>query len=311
MTPSHDLSTPTPARAAASTAPELPPAWTGALELSADEFQRVARLIYAAAGISLPSGKEGLVRARLGPRLRQHGLSSVTDYLAFVEADRTGQERVRLVDVLTTNKTSFFREAEHFHFMASAVLPPLEARWRASRTAARVWSAGCSSGEEPYTIAMVLRERLGAEHATAARILATDISTRVLDRARAATYTSDAVADIPRDVAARHLKRAAGAGAGTAASPGDRLHEVVPATRALVRFAHLNLMGDWPMRGPFDVIFCRNVMIYFDRPTQERLVQRFASLLAPGGYLLVGHSESLNALSHPLAYVQPAVYMKR
>ena len=311
MSLSQDLPTAIRAPALSGAPSELTPAWTGALELTADEFQRVARLIYAAAGIALPPGKEGLVRARLGPRLRQHGLSSVTEYLAFVEADRSGQERVRLVDVLTTNKTSFFREAEHFHFLGTTVLPALEARWRSGRAAARIWSAGCSSGEEPYTIAMVLREQLGAEHAAAARVLATDISTRVLDRARAATYTTETLADVPRDLAGRHFRRAATAGAGPQGPPGERPHEVVAATRALVRFARLNLMGDWPMRGPFDVIFCRNVMIYFDRPTQERLVQRFASLLAPGGYLLVGHSESLTALSHPLDYVQPAVYVKR
>ncbi len=218
------------------------------------------------------------------------------EYLDFVDGDSSRAELAEMVDVLTTNKTSFFREIDHFRLMQRAILPDL-ARGHAP---IRIWSAGCSTGEEPYSIAMIARDTLGAA-ATRVRILATDISARVLGRARSAEYDVDAVEDVAPDVRRAHFEPVPGA--------NDRLRVVAP-TAALVQFARLNLMGEWPMRGPFDMIFCRNVMIYFDKPTQERLVTRYTSLLAPGGHLMVGHSESLSGLRHQLAYVQPATYRK-
>jgi chemotaxis protein methyltransferase CheR len=266
------------------------------LEITDAQFRHVGDLVTRISGIQLPAGKESLVRSRLAKRLRALGLSTVQQYLDVVERDATRAELAEMVDVLTTNKTSFFREIDHFRLLQDVVLPEF------ARTGApiRIWSAGCSTGEEPYTIAMVVRGTLGSA-ASRVRILATDISARVLARARDATYDADALDDVPDAVRRAHFE-AVGA-------PADRVR-ITPATAALVQFARLNLMGDWPMKGPFDAIFCRNVMIYFDKPTQERLVARYSALLAPGGYLFVGHSESLSGLRHDLAYVQPATYRK-
>ncbi|HEX5580706.1 MAG TPA: CheR family methyltransferase, partial [Gemmatimonadaceae bacterium] len=221
------------------------------------------------------------------------GMSDFSSYLDFVQAEASGAELREMIDALTTNKTSFFREPQHFDFLRAKVLPALEGR------PLRIWSAGCSSGEEPYTLAMVLRDTLPARDADGSRILATDISARVLARARAATYTPEMLAELPPDLLRRHFAPAQGGA-----------HRVADPVRRMVSFARLNLMATWPMRGPFDAILCRNVMIYFDKPTQSRLVARFHDLLAPGGHLFVGHSESLTGLEHGFGYVQPAVYVK-
>lgn len=263
-------------------------------ELSTAQFRRVAKLTYTVAGINLGTGKEGLVRSRLTKRLRELDLPGFDPYLDLVErgSEAGKRELAQMIDALTTNKTSFFREPAHFEFMRQRMLPELGT----GREPIRIWSAGCSTGEEPYTIGMVLRDAAAGGATRDARILATDISPRVVAQARAASYTDVQVADVPPD-ARRWLTPAAGR------------WQVSDAVRSLVSFAHLNLMGEWPMQGPFDAIFCRNVMIYFDKPTQARLVDRFHALLRPGGYLFVGHSESLSGLDHRFQYVQPAVYV--
>ncbi|CAN5910242.1 protein-glutamate O-methyltransferase [soil metagenome] len=265
--------------------------------LSAEEFRSVSELMYAISGVNLTPGKEGLVESRLANRLRALNLDSYTEYLAFVRNDRQRTELTTLVDLLTTNKTNFFREAAHFEYLKESVLPEL-----AQRGSARFWCAGCSSGEEPYTLAMVLAEVWTASQLAGVKILATDLSTRVLARAAAAEYDSTAIGDMDPDRVRRHFDRSG--------VPGALRYTVKRPLRHLVHTARLNLMGDWPMKGPFDVIMCRNVMIYFDPPTQERLVKRFYELLVPGGSLLVGHSESLTALSHEFTSVQPATYLK-
>ncbi len=262
--------------------------------LEDEHFRAIGKIVYHTAGINLHAGKEGLVRSRLAHRLRALHLDGFGEYLQFVEKDVSGAELAHMVDVLTTNKTSFFREAEHFRFLQTDVLPALASRGEPIR----LWSAGCSSGEEPFTLAIVLRELLDPAVASTTRILATDISARMLGKARAASYRVDLLADVPPNLVGRHFIR----------EPDGETARVVDATRQLVKFARLNLMASWPMRGPFDVIFCRNVMIYFDRPTQQRIVERFSELLAPGGFLFVGHSESLTPLQHSLRYIQPAVY---
>ncbi len=265
--------------------------------LNAREFQAVSELMYRVSGVNLTAGKEGLVESRLAGRLRALQLPSYGAYLDHVEQDRTKGELTTLVDLLTTNKTSFFREVEHFHYLKRDVLPKLKARGGE----ARFWSAGCSSGEEPYTLAMLLAEEWGTGGPTP-RILATDLSTRILAKAAAAEYDEATVGDMDRARVSRHLEAVAG---GT----GRRFRVKAP-LRQMVKVARLNLMQGWPMKGPFDVIMCRNVMIYFDAPTQEKLVNRFWELLAPGGSLLVGHSESLTSLDHRFSYVQPATYLK-
>jgi chemotaxis protein methyltransferase CheR len=259
--------------------------------LSAAHFREISGIVYDVAGIQLPPGKEGLVRSRLAKRLRARGLASYGEYLDLVRRPG-GDELAEMVDALTTNKTDFFREPAHFDFLRARVLP------RLGPGPLRVWSAGCSTGEEPYTLAVVLRDALPDLARRDVKILATDISRRVLAQAKAGVYGDQAIEGVPPEPRRRHFARGP---EGWAASD---------ALRALITFAPLNLMGAWPMRGPFQAIFCRNVMIYFDRPTQQTLVQRFHDLLAPGGYLFVGHSESLSALSHGFTYVQPAVYRR-
>jgi len=267
------------------------------IDLTDAQFEQIRRLIKRQCGIHLNEGKKDLVRGRLAKRLRVLGFDSFRLYLEHLDADASGSELTALLDAISTNQTSFFREPAHFEYLQRAVLPRVAAR---GDRRLRVWSAGCSSGEEPYSIAITLREGLGELDAWDARVLATDISTRVLAGARRAVYGEDRVAAISPLLRSRYFVC-------TQTRP-RRQYGVVPAVRKLVHFARLNLMDSWPMRGPFDVIFCRNVMIYFDRPTRQRLIGRFAGLLAKGGTLFVGHSESLTGIQHPLRYVQPTVY---
>lgn len=286
--------TPADPRVVTSSAAAL--AANAAPELTENDFRRVAELTKQVAGINLQRGKEGLVRARLTRRLRALGLASFDDYLALVAREPSRVELKEMVDALTTNKTSFFREPQHFDYLRRTLLPALAA----AKVGPRIWSAGCSSGEEPVTLAIVLQECLPEQLLRRSRILATDISARVLDRARDASYPAEQLAELPRDVVRRNFVPA----------PGGATWQVVEPLRRMIHFARLNLMGDWPMQGPFDAVFCRNVMIYFDKPTQGRLVARFWDMLAPGGHLFVGHSESLTGLDHRFRYVQPAVYVK-
>jgi chemotaxis protein methyltransferase CheR len=267
-------------------------------ELSPAEFEKISQTIYRLCGICLAPGKEGLVKTRLSKRLRALGLGGVKEYLEYVERDSSQKERATMIDLLTTNKTSFFRESQHFDFLCQRVLPGLQATNRP----VRFWSAGCSSGEEPYSLAILLHEHLPDMERRDARILATDISARMLTKAREAIYDEDVVSDLPSLLLRQYFV--------CVRTQPTRAYRVSDKVRALVRFARLNLMEAWPMKGPFDAIFCRNVMIYFDKPTRQRLVQRYYELLMPGGHLFVGHSESLTALSHSFRYVQPAVYVK-
>jgi chemotaxis protein methyltransferase CheR len=267
-----------------------------AAELKPQQVQKISELVYRAAGINLKQNKEALVRARLMKRLRSLGIRRVADYLDLIEKNPDGEEIGCLIDVMTTNKTSFFREMEHFSFLRDSLLPQL----RASRL--RFWSAACSSGEEPYTLAIILREHLPGIDGRDVRILATDISRRVLQKARQAVYPQTVLQEAPL---AQYRKYFVG-------PHPDRngMVQVAAAVQRLVHLAYLNLMEPWPMKGGFQVIFCRNVMIYFDRPTQQTLIQRFWDVLEDGGYLFVGHSEGLSAIQHRFRYVRPAVYRK-
>lgn len=268
------------------------------LDLTDAQFERISGLLQSACGIALHTGKQELVRGRLAKRLRALGISNFTDYLAHLEADETGEELTHMVDVLTTNKTSFFREPQHFEHLAQDVLPARAAR--GGRIC--IWSAGCSSGEEAYSLAIVLCETLPEADRRDARILATDICTRMVAATREAVYGEDALRDLAPGLVQKHFVRVG--------ADRPRRFRVADHARRLVRPARLNLMEPWPMKIPFDIIFCRNVMIYFDRPTRQGLVERFGDILAPGGRLFVGHSESLTGTPHGLRYVQPAVYAK-
>lgn len=264
------------------------------ITLSPKLFDHICKQVYSIAGISLRQGKETLVQGRLLKRLAALDLASFENYIEFVEQDRSGRELSAMIDVLTTNKTSFFRESQHFEFLVKRVLPEVAQRDRTLR----IWSAACSSGEEPYTVALSLLENLPDIARWDIRILATDISDSMLVRARSGLYEKHAVTDVPPALVQKYF------------SFKDNSYQLREQVRSLVSFAKLNLMNDWPMRGPFDVIFCRNAMIYFDKSTQQQLVNRFWDLLKRDGHLFIGHSESLTGSAHQYRYIRPAVYAK-
>lgn len=266
------------------------------VELSHRQFEEISRRVYSLCGINLHDGKQGLVKSRLSKRLRQLGLDNYDRYLKLVETDR--RELTCMIDSLTTNKTSFFREEQHFDYLRRQILP----RLLATKSRLRIWSAGCSSGREAYTLAMILREDVPDLGARDVRILATDISTRILAEAKAATYGPETVEEVPPTFLQKYFIPGRDASGAT--------YRVKDEVKSLVSLARLNFMDEWPMRGPFDMIFCRNVMIYFDKGTQQRLVRRFWEKLEPGGHLFIGHSESLANTSNEFRYVQPAAYVK-
>jgi len=260
------------------------------------EFDLICRTMYDNFGIDL-EGKEVLVAARLGKKLRELQLPSFEKYWDMVQKDASGESLTAMVDALTTNHTSFFREAQHFDFLRTTIMPALKPTEHI-----RIWSSACSTGEEPYSIAFTLRESLGEDVASRASILATDISTRVLASAECGIYSADRFRSTAPDQLRRHLLKGSGDSRG--------FYQVRKEVRALISFKRLNLMEDFSHVGQFAVIFCRNVMIYFDRKTQESLVNRLTEQLEPGGYLLIGHAESLNGVDHDLKYVSPATYRK-
>ena len=263
-------------------------------QMTTKQFEHLCRKVYDLCGINLKTGKEQLVHSRLSKRLFALKLDSFEEYFNLVESDPKGLELVWMIDSLTTNKTSFYREVQHFDFLRGEIIPQLK------KKTLRIWSAACSSGEEPYSIAILLREELPNFKTWDVKILATDISTRVLQKASEGVYDDEILKPVPAAWRQKYF----------APEPGVKASRIAPSIREMVRFARLNLMEKFPMKGPFDIIFCRNVMIYFDKPTQEKLVQRYYDILAPGGYLMVGHSESLTGAAHSFKYIQPATYQK-
>lgn len=257
-----------------------------AIEMSTADFRRIAESVHGEYGLFLPDAKKDLVYSRLLRRVRALGLADFAAYCNFVESHAGAAERTEMLSALTTNVTHFFREMHHFDMLRTTILPPLLA---AARKGARLrlWSAGCSSGQEPYSLALTLLSLLPDASRFDIRILATDVDPQVIARAQAGLYPASDRAAIP-DAMAQFTETTA---------DGLRIGD---AARALVRFAPLNLMEDWPMRGPFDVIFCRNVAIYFDMRTQERLWERFAAMMRPGSHLLIGHSERVTGLAEAL-----------
>lgn len=254
-------------------------------EFSAADFRALAKIAYDHAGITLPEAKRNLVYGRLSRRLRVLGLPTFEDYRRHL-AENAGEELELFINALSTNHTKFFREQHHFdHFSSHVVAPFVAANKNAGRL--RVWSAGCSSGEEPHTIALILNAEINNIAARDVRILATDIDTEVLRRASLGIFPAEAVEAVPPKYR----------GALSKVQDDDKV-AVDRAVCSLITFGHLNLMNEWPVRGPFDAIFCRNVMIYFDQPTKTKLVERFTDLLRIGGWLYIGHSESLIG-AHP------------
>ncbi|MCA1987777.1 MAG: protein-glutamate O-methyltransferase [Desulfarculus sp.] len=275
---------------------------TGGFQLTEAQFSKLASLVYRLCGIHLGEGKRELLRARLAKRLRATGCRDVQEYIERLEGDRSGHELVCFLDVITTNKTDFFREPKHFEFLVDDVLPKLDKLCHGNEPL-RIWSAACSTGEEPYTLAMVLMENRALWERRGAGILASDLSTKVLEQAQNGVYAQDRVADIPRPFLTKYFQRGTNRWAGYV--------RVRPELRKMIQYRRLNLMDNFDFDKPFHVIFCRNVMIYFDKPTQERLVEKFRACLVQGGYLMVGHSESLTGIHHRLAFTRPAVYRRQ
>ncbi|MFK3890301.1 CheR family methyltransferase [Sphingomonas sp. NPDC079357] len=279
------------------------PAWavTGEDALSKRDFDQISRYIYAQAGIRLPPAKLTMIEGRLRRRVRATKRASLNDYCAWLfEDNNLDGERQHLLNAVTTNKTDFFREPKHFDYLQNIALPQMQAE---GLRRLRVWSAACSTGAEPYTIAMVLdafaRDRRGPDYG----VLATDLDTEVLAAARRGVYPEAMVEPVPAALRQRYVLR-----------PRDRDREdvrIVPELRSAIGFAQLNLMDDhYPVGEPMDMIFCRNVLIYFDKPTQEQVVRRLAACLRPGGLLFLGHSESIAGFTLPLTAVANTVFKK-
>jgi len=270
------------------------------------DFDRFSRLVYDNCGIKLPPHKKSMLEARLRKRLRSLDLPSFEEYGEYVfSSEGLQNELINLIDVVTTNKTDFFREAAHFNYIVETALPTLINEYGVGiERKLRVWSAGCSTGEEPYTLAMVLSEFAEKVPGFDFSILATDISTKVLDAAKLAIYNVDKIAPVPPHFQKKYLLRSK--------NPESNQVRIVPELRSKVSFGRVNFMDDdFAIRELFDIIFCRNVIIYFDRPTQEVFLGKLCAHLDVGRYIFMGHSETLNGMSLPLVQVAPSSYRRR
>ena len=275
--------------------------------LAEKDFLRLSAFIYAECGIKISEKKKVMLEARFQKRLRHLGMTSFDDYCAYLFSPQgLESERYHMIDAVTTNKTDFFREPSHFEFLVNTALPELIVP-RESGTGKKltIWSAGCSTGEEPYTLAMVINEfaQRYPDLGFTWSILATDISTKVLEKARQAVFDMERAIPIPEPLKRKYLLKSKDRNKG--------LVRIVPELRQMVRFRRLNFMDDdFGLRDKMDVIFCRNVIIYFDRPTQTRLLTKFYNQLRPAGYLFMGHSETLHGLNVPFLQVAPTIYRK-
>jgi len=265
------------------------------------EFEFIRSLVYERSRINLTPDKRQRVTARLSQRLRATQTKTLADYCRMLKAPNAAEELANLIDVISTNHTFFFREAVHFDFLRTHIVPEMLARVRDQNWSRfYVWSAASSSGEEPYSIAMTLAECLPRWDW---HVEATDISRVVLEQGKSGIYLKDSVSRLNRETVRKHFQRGFG--------PQEGKYRVKAPLRHRVTFQQLNLLDrEPPFEEQFHVIFCRNVMIYFDRATQEELVARLTRRLVPGGYLLVGHSESLTGLSHDLRIIRPATYQR-
>ncbi len=248
------------------------------------DFLRIALFLHATTGIRLTDSNERMVYARLASRVMELGLGSFSAYVDLATSPREVEETDRLISALTTNTTHFYRESYHFDFLAETVMPDLIRRAREGERV-RIWSAGCSTGDEPYSIALCLLTEFPDIASHDVRILATDIDKTALARAASASYSPSSLRDLPAALMDKHFD----------AVPETNLRTPKPGPKGLITFRQLNLIGQWPLKGPFDVIFCRNVAIYMDPDTQENVWTGFRKVLRPGGHLFIGHSERLSA----------------
>ncbi len=271
-------------------------------ELKNSDFEKISRLVYEQCGIYLHEGKKELVKARLSKRLRAGGYQSFIDYYHYVTTGEGTDELISMIDSISTNLTSFFREESHFVRLRHVIQTALEkSGHHGSKMKFKIWSAGCSTGEEPYTLAITISEAAG-HHSMDASILATDISTKVLRIAEAGVYAQDRVKGIAAPLLKKYFQVGTGKSEGQVRVKND--------LKKTITFQRFNLMDTFSGHNDYDIIFCRNVMIYFDKKTQNDLVNKFYGALKSGGYFFVGHSESLTGLKHHFKYVEPSVYLK-
>jgi len=265
------------------------------------DFDFLRTISNSRTGIVVSDDKFDMFYARLSRRLRKLGLSDFKQYCGFIEADDSGEEVLELVNAITTNLTAFFRENHHFEFLANTVLPKL-LRENKDERKIRIWSAGCSTGEEPYSLAITLKENLPANLHWDTQILATDIDSNVLSKASKGVYAEDRVKDMSKQKLRDWFMKGAGSNAGSVRIKQD--------ARSLIKFGQLNLMENWSVGDIKDVIFCRNVVIYFDRESKTNLINRYADNLKDGGYLFIGHSESLYKITDRFELIGNTIYQK-
>ena len=271
------------------------------IELNDVDFEKISRFVYDLCGINLHEGKKELVKARLGKRLREGNFTSFSEYYRYVTTPEGSDELIVMIDSLSTNLTYFFREAEHFQKIRE-ILPEMVGMSGKGRVQKlRIWSAGCSTGEEPYSIAMTLREIFNSSQVDI-NIIASDISTRVLNTAVKGVYPEEKVKNVSPVFLKKYFQIGQGKWKGN--------YRVKKEMQGMIDFIRFNLMEELRYSDPFDIIFCRNVMIYFDKTTQGNMVNKFYGYLKKGGYLFIGRSESLTGLNHQFAYIEPSVYRK-
>lgn len=282
--------------------PETDPVSHHSLAMTEKDFRRFSSLIESTCGIRMPDIKKHMLESRLRKRLRSLEMHSFRDYYEFLTSPEGRQvEMVPMIDAVTTNKTDFFREPGHFTYLTEKVLPELLPAMSSNRV--KIWSAGCSSGEEPYTLAMILSEYARAREHFNFTILATDICTSVLEAAHRGIYEEEKIAPVPHEMRKRYLLRSK--------DRSKRIVRMAPELRSLITFRRLNFLENgYGIRDRLDIIFCRNVLIYFDRPTQEKVINNFCRHLQPGGHLFLGHSETINGLDVPLVQVNSTIYRK-
>lgn len=271
-------------------------------QLNARNFTRLAELIHGYSGIKMPANKRTMLEGRLRRRMRAIHIASLNDYCRYLfEDDGLDSEIVHLIDAVTTNKTEFFREPAHFQFLQARALPAIA---RSGRREIKAWSAACSTGAEPYTLAMILEEHLRAGRKQDYSILCTDLCTQVLAEAVAGVFPEAMIDPVEQELRRRYVMRARDASRG--------LVRIVPELRARLSFARLNLMDDaYPVDGDMDLVFCRNILIYFDKPTQSKVLSRLCEHLRPGGYLFLGHSESIVGIDLPVDQIANTVFQRR
>jgi len=272
-------------------------------QIGNDEFEFISRLVHQNSRINLSSDKKALVTARLSKRLHQLNLSSFQDYCQLLESPTGKEELPQLIDLITTNFTHFFREPRNFEYLYDHILPEWSRRLAKHRAPFRVWSAGCSTGEEPYSLAILLADYFQNQSPTSWEIVATDISTRVLATAEQGVYKGSQIRKVKTDWLRNYFRKGV--------DQWEGYYRIKPSLRIQIHFHHLNLFQhSYPFKPGFHVIFCRNVMIYFDRETQQDLFKRLTNYLLPGGFLVVGHAEGLTSLKHSMIKAYPSVIQK-